>query len=276
VRGGARSDGLPGHGSLPRPPAPRTWLGRRRSSGAGARPLQGLVALTLLEAHHTRPGGPCAVGAEGARRAVALGEARLPLGAGRSIRVRSPGAALLAIGAGHHPPVPVHDELALVEARAGAGLPTGIVRDRADDCDTVVALARQQHFGGGVAHVHQVLTRQVVMGSQRGVHDRQHVVVRGGRRRGLHVGDQVRRVRITRLGDVDLVPHPLGAMLGAVARLGIIGRSHQLGRGGHVPHLPPAQLAWLARVLLRPDPPQHLHRRHFLQPGQLGGLLDRR
>ena len=39
----------------------------------------------------------------------------------------------------------------------------------------------------------------------------------------LHVGDQVRQVRITGLGDVGLVAHPLCAVLGAVARLGVVG-----------------------------------------------------
>ena len=55
------------------------------------------------------------------------------------------------------------------------------------------------------------------------MHNRRHMVVRGGGRRGLDIHNQVGRVRVTGFREVDVVPDSLQMALGAVARSGTSG-----------------------------------------------------
>src|SRR4051794_37788107 len=88
-----------------------------------------------------------ASGPERTRRAILPREPRLERHTILRIGVGQPGDALLARRAGHDPALPVHLETALVKARAGAGLPTGVLGHWAHDGHTVVALAVDQDLG---------------------------------------------------------------------------------------------------------------------------------
>src|SRR6516164_7517057 len=90
--------------------------------------LQGLVLLTRQQPDDPRLLlGPRALSPKRTRRAIRPRESRLEGHAALAVRVRQPGDALLARRAGHHLPLPVHHEAPLVEARAGAGPPAGIL-----------------------------------------------------------------------------------------------------------------------------------------------------
>jgi hypothetical protein len=104
----------------------------------------------------------------------------------------------------------------------------------------------------------------------RPMHHRDHVVIRGRGRRGLDVDDQVRRLRVARLGQMHVVPDPLHPTLGAVAGLRVVGRADQFGRRGQVLDLAPPRLARVARELLGPDAAQGHHRRDPRQHGLSG------
>src|SRR5512132_2476031 len=83
--------------------------------------------------------------------AVPAGESGLEHHAVLRISVWQPRDALLAGRAGHHLPVPLDDELRLVDAVLRAGLPTGVVGDRADNRDAVLARTVDQYPGVRVA-----------------------------------------------------------------------------------------------------------------------------
>src|SRR5262249_9509902 len=75
------------------------------------------------------------------RRAIRARDPGLETHAVLRICVRNPGNALFARRASHYLPLPVHHETALVEPRAGARLPTGILGHRADDGHAVLTPA---------------------------------------------------------------------------------------------------------------------------------------
>src|SRR5512135_221275 len=136
-------------GRVPRP----EFLGRLRAAG----PLQRLVMLTrlqpddprlLLRLRASRP--------RWTRRAILAREPRLEDHAVLWIRVGEPGDALLARRASHYLPVPIHHEAPLVKTRAGAGLPAGVLGDRADDGHAILTLALDENVSIGVTLVDQV------------------------------------------------------------------------------------------------------------------------
>jgi hypothetical protein len=122
-----------------------------------------------------------------------------------------------------HWTVPVDLKIRLGKAFPGPGLPTGIIRHRTDDSHLIISLAVQQHWRRGIALVDEVLGGESVARGERGMHDREHVIVRGCCRRRLDVHDQVRRGRVAGLGEVDFVAHPFHAALGAIARFRVVG-----------------------------------------------------
>src|SRR5512135_1808952 len=127
-------------GCVPRP----ELLGLLIAAG----PLQRLVMLTRLQ-----PDDPRllrrfrTLRPRRTRRAIRARKPRLENQAVLGIRVRQPGEALFARRASHHLPLPVHHEAPLVEPRAGAGLPAGVLGHRADDGHAVLAPAGDEDLG---------------------------------------------------------------------------------------------------------------------------------
>lgn len=74
----------------------------------------------------------------------------------------APPDALSLLGAGHGLHVPVHHELAELEALPGACLPLVIGRHRPDQVDAVVPLAGDEVLGPHVASIHELLGRKEV------------------------------------------------------------------------------------------------------------------
>ena len=103
---------------------------------------------------------------------------------------------------------PVDGESAFVKARALPRLPARILRDGADDRDTVLGLAANQHLGIGVSLVDQVLGGQQTAAAERAMNHFDHVVVRRRRRRSFDVGDQTRSRVVAALRKVNLVADP--------------------------------------------------------------------
>jgi len=104
-----------------------------------------------------------------------------------------------------------------------------IALGRPEQVDAVRAAAHDQEVGVDAAGVDQVPTREQVADRERRVDARHGVEVehrRGGR---LDVRDQVRRVRLARLGQVDLVADPGRGALARVVRLRIERRADEVG-----------------------------------------------
>jgi hypothetical protein len=74
-----------------------------------------------------------------------------------------------------------------------------------------------------------MLAREQVARLQGRVHNRRHLVVRGGGPRGPDLHHQVGRVRVTGFREVDFVPDPLKMALGAGTRIGILGGGQLVG-----------------------------------------------
>ena len=139
----------------------RNVSGTPRSFVPAGLPAGALVMLTRLQADDPRLLLRLrALRPERARRAISPGEPRLKDHAVFRVGVGQPGDALLPGRAGHHLPVPVDDEVPLVEALAGAGLPTRIVGDRPDDRHAILALARDEDMSIRVALVDKVVPRE--------------------------------------------------------------------------------------------------------------------
>ena len=119
--------------------------------------------------------------------------------------------------------VPVHLELARGQALPLAGLAMIVAPCRTHQRDTMSAFAGHQQVGRHVAGVDEMGCRTKVLGREGKVDRSRHVSVRHRRRRGLDVGDQVRRVGIARFRDVDLVADPGRASLLRVAGFPVVG-----------------------------------------------------
>ena len=102
-----------------------------------------------------------------------------------------------------------------------------------------------------------------------------HVIIRCGRGRRLHIDNQMGCVGPAGLRDMDLIAHPLDRAFGAVAGLRVIGGSDEFGRGGHVFDLAPAQAPVDLEIRLSPDLLQRFDGGHLLQPGLIGGRSNR-
>jgi len=138
-------------------------------------------------------------------------------------------------------------------------LPTGVIRDRANDPHAMLGLTRQQIVGIGVATVDQMLGGQQPFGGQRRVNGGQHRIVLDGGGRRHHVGDQVGAVTVARLGVMPFVADPRNAAFAAVPRFQIVGVVDELTRGRDIRITPPARRRVWPIVLLDPDLAQDLH-----------------
>src|SRR5262249_17861043 len=128
--------------------------------------------------------------------------------------------------------------------------------------------------GAGVAGVHQVPAGGHVTGDELVLDVGGCAHVRVGGRGRVHVGDQVRGVRVAGLGQVALAAHPLqvrfapGGGLGAVAGIGIVGRVDALlGRPEVLDVLQAQTSAAGAFVLLVPDRAQDHDLGQGVHPG---------
>lgn len=123
-----------------------------------------------------------------------------------------------------------------------------------------------------VAGIDQMLGGEQPFG-RHGLVERGGLLLVGGRGRGgLDMGDQVGRVRLTGLGQVDLVAQPVGAPLDPVVRLRVVRRDDPLGGRGQLGRGAPAPRRCRSgrELLLRPDLAQEHDRRHLAQPGRRG------
>ena len=92
---------------------------------------------------------------------------------------------------------------------------------------------------------------------------------------GCHLRDHVRRIRLTRLGQMCLVAGPARAVRDPVTGIGVIGRARPVMNRREVLALPPAHPPLVAVVLLDPGDPQDLHRLDLAQPVRSRGGVDR-
>ncbi len=163
-----------------------------------------------------------------------------------------------AVGTGHLAGLPVDGEVGLGETAAVLGLPAGGSEDRAHQIDTVIP-AGSDHFPGcRVTGVDQVpIGQEVALGKVSVDRGDQPHVLDGGVGRG-HVRDQVRAVRLTGLGEMDLVAVPEDAPLHAAPRVGVVGRDQPLRARRAVLEVAASDLPVVDEVLLDPHLPQRL------------------
>ena len=111
-----------------------------------------------------------------------------------------------------------------IEALAVAGTPAAVRQHRAEQVDGMVGPAGDQQRGVDVAGIDQVGFRRQAALSQSILNRCRHLNVAQASGSGLDIRDQVGRVPIARLGQVDLVADPAGIALPGVANVRIIGR----------------------------------------------------
>ena len=169
------------------------------------RSLPRLIRLALLASSEAwlllSPGTLCAVQT---RRTVLAGKASLPWHAMRGGRWE-PGEALLAHGAGHDFARPIDHTRGCVKAGARAGLPTGGVSDRADEGAPRRPLALAQDRCVCLALGHQGLGREPCSLFQRRLDRREHVIIRRGRGRCLHMDHPMGCICLTGCRHMDFI-----------------------------------------------------------------------
>ena len=154
-------------------------------------------------------------------RAIFAGKAHLPRHAILGIGVREPGDALLAHRARHDLPLPVDEKLRFVEARARAGLPTGVVGHGADEGDAIRRWLSTRTWESYSPYRPSV--RQAATPAAPGTHDSlQHMIIRrrGGCR--LDIDNQMRGRGVAGFRQMDLIADPLDRAFRAVPGLRII------------------------------------------------------
>jgi len=119
--------------------------------------------------------------------------------------------------------LPINLELLRGEARVCVRLPAIIAPSRTAQVDVIVPLAFGEEGGVQEPGVHDVEARQEIFVFEMGVDGGRHRPVSGWPRRGLDIGDHTRAIIVTRLGDVDLVTHPLRRVLLGKVGVDIIG-----------------------------------------------------
>ena len=194
-------------------------------------------------------------------------------GRSRLIIPRLPHPAGLADRAAGDLLVPHDREGPEIEALAIAGPPAAVRQHRAEQVDGMFGPAGDQQRGVDVAGIDQVSFRRQAALSQSILNRCRHLNVAQASGGGLDIRDQVGRVSIARLGQVDLVADPAGLALPGVANVRIIGRVKALADRRLVDRFAPADLALIMAELLDPDDPQSLDRR---QPAQPEALRSRR
>jgi hypothetical protein len=102
-------------------------------------------------------------------------------------------------------------------------LPTGGISNGAEERDPIRLLALDQDLRGCLTLLHQVLGREQAPPLQRRLDTREHVIIRSGCRRGLHMDHQMGRFGITGFRHMDFLAHPLDLAFRAVAGLRVIG-----------------------------------------------------
>ena len=163
-----------------------------------------------------------------------------------------------------------------IEALFTVSPPAMIQRDRTEQIDGMINLARDQQGGIDIAGIDHVGFRQQSTPGESALNRCRHRPVRRSRRGGLDIRDQVRPIRLAGLGQMNLVADPAGVALFGVAGVGIIGRVKALVDRRLVNWATPAHPALVVIKLLDPDDPQPLDRGQPAQPeplrfGEQGG-----
>src|SRR5258706_16104626 len=162
----------------------------------------------------------------------------------RTVMVGRPGVTALSLWADGLLTLPVELKLGDVIPLRVARLPTAVRAHRADDREPPLPLAADQPVGLGVAGIDEVFGRQQLALEQRLLNRLGHGDIGQGRWRGLDIGDEMRTVRVTGLGQMHFIPTPDRRPFGGKACLGVVGGFQpvswqwQLGRGA-----PPYQRA---------------------------------
>jgi hypothetical protein len=157
-----------------------------------------------------------------------------------------------------------------IKALAVAGPPAAVRQHRTDQVDGVLGPAGDQQGSVDIAGIDQVGFRQQTTLRQSVLNRCRHLNVTQASSGSLDIRDQVGRVGIARLGQMDLVADPAGVALSGVANIRIIGRVEALADRRLVGRFALADLILIVAELLDPDDPQCRDRRQPAQPEALG------
>ncbi|MEU6322826.1 hypothetical protein [Streptomyces sp. NPDC047009] len=128
----------------------------------------------------------------------------------------------------------------------------------------------------GVGGVHQVLAGQKVQVGEVGVDLVEEGAVLDGGDGGGGMHDDLRQVRVAGLREMCAVPAPLGAVLDAVVRVGVVGGVEaQAGRGEFVAVAPAQRAGGIPVEVVRPHLPEDLDLAQAAQPGRGPGFPQR-
>jgi hypothetical protein len=183
----------------------------------------------------------------GTRATVGLVNAEANHGIARDLVSRPPIDTHMSLGTARLLPLPIQDKGLQVIAVPGPPWTTVGAKRRTHHSDLMPGLGRARE---------ELPLGEITV--ERGAHD---ALLRRGRRRE-HLGDQIRLARIAGRGAMDLLAHPMGVALTAVAGFQVVGRGHAHRRerllvpGAPEPRFPPWDRP--AVIVLQPHPPQRL------------------
>ena len=173
-------------------------------------------------------------------------DTRMPLGTVRRLRL------------------PIQDKGLQVIAVCDLMLPAVGPKGRPDHIDLMLPLGGDEEVGIHVTTVEQMGAREQITCGEVLYDDRAHCTIGRGRRGREHLGDQIRVLRLTRLGEGVLIADPLRVALRAVAGLQLVGRGDPqrrwrlLIRGTPTERFEPGNGTTV--ILLHPDLPERLQR----------------
>jgi hypothetical protein len=110
-----------------------------------------------------------------------------------------------------------------------------------------------KRLGSDIARIHHMLLRQHIVKSQSCMNVRKSLIIRLRGWAGFDMGDHVRKVIITRLGEMHFVAHPLHLSLLDEKGFRIIRRIDQCSGGWSIGEIAPTQLSFLPLKILDPD-----------------------
>ena len=187
---------------------------------------------------------------------------------------RFPGPTLFAHGTEDDFLVPINLKVADIKGLDIMRLPALILTHGTHEVNLVLVLTRDELFARGVSSIDQMDPGEAALLLQRLVNrlNDSDSLIRGHRR--FHMGDDMRGVIVTRLGQMYLVAAPVLTPLLAVPGVEVIGRGDHHGGGGTVFDVTPFHLVRLQVKLLHPDLAQRLDGGNRTEPGRSSILVN--
>src|SRR5215472_8062989 len=138
--------------------------------------------------------------------AISLGKLDRDFGVAIAVLSWRPAIARLSLGTRDRLGFPINGKMG--EIIAGLRLIPVILESRTNQIYFIIRPALDKLGGIDIARIHQMLIRQQLLFGQTAMNHGERALIWERRRRGLHMGNQLRGLLITGLGEMHLVARP--------------------------------------------------------------------